>query len=76
MRNLKSNHPIIIFKGLFIFLTSFSLMLISIENSFAQSQMQVVRMAKLKIDPTQLELYKTLLKHSLGDWSFGSQCCF
>lgn len=40
-------------------------MIISQEKSFSQTQSQVIRMAKLKIDPPQLESYKTFLKEEI-----------
>lgn len=65
MRNLQLKYPTNLFKGLFILFTSLTLVLISQEKSFAQDQQQVVRMAKLKIHPAQLERYKVFLKEEI-----------
>ncbi|WP_198293585.1 putative quinol monooxygenase [Algoriphagus resistens] len=65
MKQLKQDYTKLIFKGAFILVFSLSIMIISQEKTFAQAQSQVIRMAKLKIDPTQLESYKTFLKEEI-----------
>src|SRR6478609_4498157 len=44
---------------------AFTLMLLSFEIASAQERPQLVRLAKLQIDPAQLENYKTLLKEEI-----------
>ena len=41
------------------------IVLLSYENASAQEQSQMVRLAKLVIDPTKLESYKALLKEEI-----------
>lgn len=65
MRLLKSDYTKLIFKSAFLLLFSLSIMVISQVKTFSQTQSQVIRMAKLKIDPAQLESYKTSLKEEI-----------
>jgi len=44
---------------------TFALTLLSMENAFAQDKNQMVRMAKLVIDPSQLENYRAFLKEEI-----------
>ena len=44
---------------------AFTLMLLSFEIASAQERPQLVRLAKLQIDPAQLENYKALLKEEI-----------
>lgn len=44
---------------------TFLFMMFSVENVLAQEKVQVVRMAKLVIDPVQLENYKSFLKEEI-----------
>ena len=39
--------------------------LFSIENAFAQQKKQMVRLAKIQVDPAQLEQYNTALKEQM-----------
>lgn len=39
--------------------------LFSIENAFAQQKKQMVRLAKIEVDPAQLEQYNTALKEQM-----------
>jgi 4-carboxymuconolactone decarboxylase len=57
--DLFRNHP------LFTIGITFMLMMFSMENVSAQEKTQMVRMAKLVIDPAQLENYKSFLKEEI-----------
>jgi quinol monooxygenase YgiN len=58
---MKLNKNSVLLFALFTIMTSF----IFCENSFAQEKKQIVRMAKLVIDSSQLEKYKAALKEQM-----------
>src|SRR4051794_19328879 len=51
-----------VIKSLTVFITLLMLILSSFSNAMAQEKKQMVRLAKIKVDPSQLENYNAALK--------------
>src|SRR4051794_37196796 len=64
MKILDATHksPPRVIKSLTVFITLLMLILSSFNNAMAQEKKQMVRLAKIKVDPLQLESYSAALK--------------
>ena len=58
-------NDLLILRAFFTIGISFTLIIFSMESASAQDKKQMVRMAKLVIDPAQLENYKAILKEEI-----------
>lgn len=68
MKTHNMNQTMIIFRyGLWTILFALTMTLVSAIDTSAKDSKQVVRIARIKIDPAQLEAYKTALFQEIQD---------
>jgi 4-carboxymuconolactone decarboxylase len=63
MRN--TTRVIIFYRGLLLLLTAWAMTIFSYGNASAQEKSPIVRVARIQIDPAQLESYKAALKEEI-----------
>jgi quinol monooxygenase YgiN len=56
----------IILRGLFLILIAMAVILFSSAQANAQQDHRIVRLAKIQVDPTQLDIYKAALKEQMA----------